>query len=210
MKVRSKTLYFLSPRTALILSLASACFCETTVTPKDEIKTVSSSPVTQSTPFLYSTLKPAKPLASTVVQTTSTTKESIKPTKAYEASESPTTARHSTTKVYTSTKGITHSARRQKLNSSSSALGSASASASANTALSPARFQERLGAIDCDLPVLPTKSRLWRGNETHELNLPVTVSLLNFYHITAENQCMYDMLDFHTNLAANFRTRAKG
>lgn len=177
MKLRSK-IYFLSPRTALILSLASACFCETTVTLKDEIKTVSSSPATQSTPFIYSTLKTAKPLASTVVQTTSTTKESIKPTKAYKASESPTTARHSTTKVYTSTKGIKQSARRQKLNNSSSALGGESASARANAALSPARFQERLGAIDCDLPVLPTKSRLWRGNETHELNLPVTVRLL--------------------------------
>lgn len=173
MKVCSKILLFLSPRTALILSLASACFCETT--PKDETKTVSSSPATQSTPFIYSTLKTAKPLASTVVQTASTTKESIKPTKAYKASESPTTARHSTTKVYTSTKGKAQSARRQKLNNSSSALGSASASASANAALSPARFQERLGALDCDLPVLPSKSRLWRGNETHELNLPVTV-----------------------------------
>lgn len=181
MKVRSKMLIHLfSLRTALILSLASACFCETTLTPNDEIKTESSSPATQSTPFIYSTLKTAKPLASTVVQTTSTTKESIKPTKAYKASESPTTARHSTTKVYTSTKGITQSTRRQKLNNSSSALGGARASASANAALSPARFQERLGAINCYLPVLPSKSRLWRGNETHELNLPVTVRLLNF------------------------------
>ncbi|XP_026319660.1 delta and Notch-like epidermal growth factor-related receptor isoform X2 [Hyposmocoma kahamanoa] len=174
MKVCPKILSFLSPRTALILSLASACFCDTTLNAKDEIKTVSSSPATQSTPFIYSTLKTSKPLASTVVQTTSTTKESIKPTKAYKASESPTTARHSTTKVYTSTKGKAQSARRQKLNNSSSALGSTSASASTNAPRSPARFQERLGAIDCDLPMLPTKSRLWRGNETHELNLPVT------------------------------------
>lgn len=187
MKVCSKILPFLSPRTLLILSLASACFCETTLTPKNEIKTVSSSPATQSTPFIYSTLKTAKPLASTVVQTTSTTKESIKPTKTYKASESPTTARHSTTKVYTSTKGKAQNARRQKLNNSSSALGSTSPSASANAALSTGRFQERLGAIDCDLPVLPTKSRLWRGNETHELNLPVTVRLLNFYNIGSKN-----------------------
>lgn len=178
MKVHSKSSHFLSMRTVLILSLARACFCETTLTPKDETKTVSSSPATQTTPFIYSArLRTAKPLASTVVQTTSTTKESIKTTKAYMASESPTTTRHSATNVYTSTKAIAQSARKQKLNSSSSALGGAS------SALSPARFQERLGAIDCDLPVLPTKSRLWRGNETHELNLPVTVSVLNFYHL---------------------------
>lgn len=178
MKVHSKISHFLTIRTVLILSLAGACFCETTLTPKDEIKTVSSSPATQTTPFIYSAR--LKPLAS-VEQTTSTTKASIKTTKAYMASENQTTARLSATKVYTSIKGITQSARKQKLNSSSSALGGTSASA--NAALSPARFQERLGAIDCDLPVLPTKSRVWRGNETHELNLPVTVSVHKFYDL---------------------------
>lgn len=159
--------------TALILSLVGACYCEQTLSPKDEIKTVSSSQAPPTLPLkkLYS-----KPLETTVASTTasSTTKNGFKTTKAYAATESPA-ARPSTTKVYTSTKGVVKSARRQKLNTSSSA----------GAAHSPARFQERLAAVDCDLPVLPHESRLWRGNETHELNLPVTVSmLLLFMHYT--------------------------
>ncbi|XP_075972457.1 uncharacterized protein LOC142974178 [Anticarsia gemmatalis] len=156
---------FLLMATALILSLAGACYSELAFSPKAEIKAVSSSqaPLTSPLTKLYS-----KPLETTVASTTAsqTTKKSFKTTKAYTSTESPATARHSTTKVYTSTKGVVKSARRQKLNTSSSALGAA--------AHSPARLQERLGAIDCDLPVLPRESRLWRGNETHELNLPVT------------------------------------
>ncbi|XP_063899651.1 delta and Notch-like epidermal growth factor-related receptor [Helicoverpa armigera] len=152
--------------TALILSLAGACYCELTLSSKDEIKTVSSSLAPPTSPLkkLY-----AKPLETTVASTTasSTTKSSLKITKAYAPTENPATARHSTIKVYTSTKGVVKSARRQKLNTSSSALGAAH---------SPARLQERLGAIDCDLAVLPRESRLWRGNETHELNLPVRMA----------------------------------
>lgn len=156
--------------TALILSLSGARCCEQTLCSKDEIKPVSSSQVP---PASLLTKLYSKPLESTVAATTasSTTKKSFKTTKPYEATESPaTTARHSTTKVYTSTKAVGKSARRQKSNTSSSALGAA--------AHSPARLEERLGAIDCDLPVLPRESRLWRGNETHELNLPVTVSII--------------------------------
>ena len=160
--------------TALILSLVGACYCELTLSPKDEIKTVSSSQAPPTLPLkkLYS-----KPLETTVASTTaaSTTKNGLKTTKAYAATESPAGARPSTTKVYTSTKGVVKSARRQKLNTSSSG----------GAAHSPARLQERLAAVDCDLPVLPRESRLWRGNETHELNLPVTVSmLLMFMHFT--------------------------
>ncbi|KAJ8736374.1 hypothetical protein PYW08_007030 [Mythimna loreyi] len=155
--------------TALILSLAGACYCETTLSSRDEIKTVSSSQAPPTVPLqkLYS-----KPLETTVASTTasSTTKNSLKTTKAYAATESPASARHSTTKVYTSTKGELKSARRQKLNSSSSGVGAAIPAG----AHSPARLQERLAAVDCELPVLPRESRLWRGNETHELNLPVT------------------------------------
>lgn len=169
MKVRTKMPYFLLVRTVLISSLISICFGQTTLASKHEMKTVSSTQVTQTTSFMHFTKRSAKLLESTVVPTTATsnTKESAKTTKAYVASESPTTVHHSTAKVYTSTKGVVKSARRQKLNTSSSGLAGAH---------SPARLQERLGAIDCDLPVLPNESRLWRGNETHELNLPVTVS----------------------------------
>lgn len=153
----------------LILSLAGGCYCELAVSSKEEIKTVSS---TQASPTSLLKKLNAKPSETAVVSTTttSTTKKGFKITKAYTVTESPATARHSTIKVYTSTKGLVKSARRQKLNTSSSALAAAH---------SPARLQERLGAIDCDLPVLPRESRLWRGNETHELNLPVTVSKLH-------------------------------
>lgn len=46
----------------------------------------------------------------------------------------------------------------------------------------PNRLDERLQALDCDIPLLPAESRLWRGNETHELNLPITVSVSIIYY----------------------------
>ncbi|XP_077294569.1 delta and Notch-like EGF repeat containing weary [Arctopsyche grandis] len=42
-------------------------------------------------------------------------------------------------------------------------------------ARTPSRLDERLEALDCDIPLLPAESRLWRGNETHELMLPITI-----------------------------------
>ncbi|XP_069704556.1 delta and Notch-like epidermal growth factor-related receptor isoform X2 [Periplaneta americana] len=39
----------------------------------------------------------------------------------------------------------------------------------------PSRLEEKLESLSCDIPPLPTESRLWRGNETHELMLPITV-----------------------------------
>lgn len=166
-RMKFATLGCLPLGAVLILSLAGAAYGETTSAPEHEIKSVSSSQATQTPEFIHSTEQTVKLLDSTVELTTSTTKEGTKTTKAYGASESLTTpARLSTTRVHKSTKGVLKSARRQKLNTSSSALGATP------------RFQERLGAIDCDLPVLPNESRLWRGNETHELNLPVTVSLI--------------------------------
>ncbi|KAI5640559.1 EGF-like domain-containing protein [Phthorimaea operculella] len=142
----------------LILLLVGTGCCQTTLAPKEETKTVSSSQATQTAAFILSTRHTAKPLETTVAPTTSTTKESSKTTKAYVGTESPTTARHSTVKVHTSTKGVVKSARRQKLNSSGSSAEQRVAGA----------------AVDCELPLLPNESRLWRGNETHELNLPVT------------------------------------
>ncbi|XP_031769118.2 delta and Notch-like epidermal growth factor-related receptor isoform X2 [Galleria mellonella] len=167
MRGRIRSSRFLLMATALILSLISACFCELSSTTHDEIKTASSSQAPLTAAFVQTKVS-TEPLDTTVAPTSTllTTRENTKITKAYAVSERPTTARHSTTKVYASTKAIVKSARRQKLKTNSSALGS--------PAHSPARLQERLGAIDCDLPVLPGKSRLWRGNETHELNFPVT------------------------------------
>lgn len=146
---------------ALILSLVDAGFSLIT-TSTVELQKVSSSE-TPNPPF-----KPSvEPLKSTVTSTTATsaTKRSFRTTKAYGTTESPTTTERHSTKVHASIKSVLKSAR-QKLNSSSSV-----------GAHSPARLQDRLGALDCDLPVLPRESRLWRGNETHELNLPVTVSI---------------------------------
>lgn len=48
-------------------------------------------------------------------------------------------------------------------------------------ARTPSRLDERLEALDCDIPLLPAESRLWRGNETHELMLPITVSSIIYY-----------------------------
>ena len=42
----------------------------------------------------------------------------------------------------------------------------------------PTRLEEKLESLSCDIPPLPSESRLWRGNETHELMLPITVSKL--------------------------------
>lgn len=38
------------------------------------------------------------------------------------------------------------------------------------------RLQEKLNMLDCDLQNLSADMAVWRGNETHELNLPITVS----------------------------------
>jgi len=40
----------------------------------------------------------------------------------------------------------------------------------------PSDLEQRLESLHCSLPLLPPKSRLWRGNQTHEINLPVKVS----------------------------------
>lgn len=45
------------------------------------------------------------------------------------------------------------------------------------------RLEEKLNQLDCDIQNLSADSTVWRGNETHELNLPSTVSTrpnLNF------------------------------
>lgn len=49
------------------------------------------------------------------------------------------------------------------------------------------KIQDKLGAIDCELQILPKESRLWRGNETHELNLPVTVRISKYIYIFSKD-----------------------
>ncbi|CAH0724859.1 unnamed protein product, partial [Brenthis ino] len=150
----------------LLIFVIGGCFCEINENVTKEIKTVSTLP-TPTTEFIHSTKSSIKPLQTTVpLSATQTTKKSLKTTKGYASTETTTTTRRTTTQVYSKTKDLLKSARRQKLNTISSALGS--------TIHTSTRLQDRLGAIDCDLPVLPRESRLWRGNETHELHLPVT------------------------------------
>ncbi|KAK4872265.1 hypothetical protein RN001_016389 [Aquatica leii] len=38
-------------------------------------------------------------------------------------------------------------------------------------------LEEKLRSLSCDLPLLPRDSRVWKGNETHELLLPTTISM---------------------------------
>ncbi|XP_039761776.1 delta and Notch-like epidermal growth factor-related receptor isoform X2 [Pararge aegeria] len=151
--------------TLLLMIFAGESCCEVILNSTAEMKGVSSLPVLATTEFSHSTKSSVKPLPATVPLSTGApmTKESFKTTKAYITTERSTTTRKAKTQA--STKGLLKFARRRKLNSTSSTLGAVH---------SPAHLQDRLGAIDCELPVLPRESRLWRGNETHELNLPVT------------------------------------
>ncbi|XP_045538284.1 delta and Notch-like epidermal growth factor-related receptor [Papilio machaon] len=137
-------------------------------TTKDNIEvTTNASPATE----LPSTQSNDKLLHFTLTPliTTSITKDDVNRTIERASSESTTTMRTNTKAPTTAkTKSVTKSARKQKLNTTSSGF--------SGGARSRARFQDHLGATDCDLPLLPHESRLWRGNETHELNLPVTMS----------------------------------
>lgn len=40
----------------------------------------------------------------------------------------------------------------------------------------PAKLKEKLDALSCDVPPLPSESTLWNGNQTRDLSLPITVS----------------------------------
>ncbi|OWR53685.1 weary isoform C [Danaus plexippus plexippus] len=115
------------------------------------------------TKLIHSTASSVKPLGTTepLSTATPTTKESVKTTKEF-ATEYPTTSQKVTTQEYVNTRSTLKSSKTPKLSNTNS------------TSHSITQLQDRLGAIDCDLPVLPRESRLWRGNETHELNLPVT------------------------------------
>lgn len=43
------------------------------------------------------------------------------------------------------------------------------------------RLEEKLNQLDCDIQNLSADSNVWRGNETHELNLPIKVSALQLF-----------------------------
>ncbi|VVC87509.1 unnamed protein product [Leptidea sinapis] len=155
--------------TNLVL-IISTCLCKSNSTPKEEnveVNNLISSNLSEFPSIILSSTE-STPLSSTVESTsdTLTTKESTEITKAYEA--------ESSTAVDSKSRGgnigtiiqYVNNASRQKINSTLRAFGS--------TLHSVPSLSARLGAIDCDLPLLPRTSRLWRGNETHELNLPIT------------------------------------
>ncbi|XP_069359989.1 delta and Notch-like epidermal growth factor-related receptor isoform X1 [Maniola hyperantus] len=156
------------PTVILVLLFIGVCSCDVTLNSTAELKGVSSSPAPATTEFIHSTKSSVTPSTVTVPLSTGApiTKESVKTTKSYFSTERSTT-RKAKTQVKASTKGLPKYARRRKPNSTSSTTGAVHSST---------RLQDRLGAIDCELPVLPRESRLWRGNETHELNLPVKMS----------------------------------
>lgn len=45
------------------------------------------------------------------------------------------------------------------------------------------RLEEKLNQLDCDIQNLSADSQVWRGNETHELNLPVKVSVFSILYL---------------------------
>ncbi|EEB20487.1 hypothetical protein Phum_PHUM617340 [Pediculus humanus corporis] len=44
----------------------------------------------------------------------------------------------------------------------------------------PEKLKEKLDALSCDVPPLPSESTLWNGNETRDLSLPITVVIDKF------------------------------
>lgn len=46
----------------------------------------------------------------------------------------------------------------------------------------PSAFDEKAESLGCNLPSLPNDCRIWKGNETHELLLPILVSLIQITH----------------------------
>lgn len=156
----------------LVISIAKIGFCESPSGTDNVTEGINTSEVSFTPELFTQQSVSVKNTTEKILQaissfTPSTTKQTIKTEAPHSTTESSTTIRYSTTHTYVSTKAFLKTARWQKLNTTSSTL--------ENAVHSSSRFQERLGAVDCDLPVLPRESRLWRGNETHELNFPVTV-----------------------------------
>lgn len=125
----------------------------------------------------------AKLLPTTTAPFTSTknTKESAETSTKAHSSTTTTSAIHTTRVMHERTKDGEEISTRGKLNTATSvgdnrAMSRTAAAAVVAPTRSSGRLQD-LAPIDCDLPTLPRESRLWRANETHELNIPFTVSI---------------------------------
>lgn len=58
----------------------------------------------------------------------------------------------------------------------------------------PPQLEEKIASLGCDVPLLPDDSRVWNGNETHELLLPITVcSLVLFSYVLFCRLCLGDI-----------------
>ncbi|KAH8289895.1 hypothetical protein KR018_000584 [Drosophila ironensis] len=52
------------------------------------------------------------------------------------------------------------------------------------------RLQEKINSLECEIPPVPQDSHLWRGNETHELLLPIVTT----EHCRPEEHCIPNVL----------------
>ncbi|KAH8352841.1 hypothetical protein KR084_006717 [Drosophila pseudotakahashii] len=52
------------------------------------------------------------------------------------------------------------------------------------------RLQEKINSLECEIPNVPQDSHLWRGNETHELLLPIVTT----EHCKPEEHCLPNVL----------------
>ncbi|GBP20658.1 hypothetical protein EVAR_16531_1 [Eumeta japonica] len=153
------TAHVLTLAQVLTLLFVGSCFCRVTEAPSNVTRVLRSNATATTLPGGATTEDPGP-----------RKNGAVKGQRAA-ATESYTTASRTTLGLSTLLAkgvGLTHTTSKTEVKESASPTYAPRA---------PARLQERLAAIDCDLPLLPNESRLWRGNETHELNLPITVSL---------------------------------
>ncbi|KAI8042398.1 hypothetical protein M5D96_003711 [Drosophila gunungcola] len=52
------------------------------------------------------------------------------------------------------------------------------------------RLQEKINSLECEIPPVPQDSHLWRGNETHELLLPIVTT----EHCRPDEHCIPNVL----------------
>ncbi|KAH8333828.1 hypothetical protein KR059_003698 [Drosophila kikkawai] len=52
------------------------------------------------------------------------------------------------------------------------------------------RLQEKINSLECEIPTVPQDSHLWRGNETHELLLPIVTT----EHCKTNENCIPNVL----------------
>lgn len=147
-----------------------------TPTADGAISTVISSTITSttttSTTSTPPTDEPSTEISTTIGALSTVTTAIVDPTTIATATAATATVSSGTTMHASSANPI----RRPTINVRKTMSVAASLHALSSTSLS--RLQERLNALDCEMPgeLEAIDVNVWRGNETHELNLPFTVS----------------------------------